>query len=468
MFLKNKEIIKEIFRLAIPITIASLLQVGYQLTDAFWVGKIGSDAVASVTVSFPITFLLISLGAGFSIAGSTLISQYVGAKDEKMVSHTASQTILIVSFISIVLGFIGFILAPSILHLMKVEQKVFLGALGFMRISFIGLVFAFIFIMFQSIMRGIGKVFLPMYIILGTLFLNFILDPLFIYGFGPVEGFGVSGTAFATLITQMMSALIGLIILFRGKHGIKLNVYDFIPDFSFIKKIFFLGVPASVEQVSRSLSLTVMTFLVSGFGTVALASYGIGSNVLQVVIIPTLGLSLSVSTLVGQNLGAKNIDKAVLISRLGIYISFFVLLIVSFLIYIFAPNIVSFFIKNDIETINVSVQFIHVITTSFVFMGLQMSMLSVIRASGDMITTMMMTIISQWVLQIPIAYFLSKFTMLEFRGIWFSMVLSGILATFITYVFYKKGKWKSKNITNSEKRLNKESGEMFREEVVNV
>ena len=209
--------------------------------------------MAAVSVSFPITFLTISLGAGFAIAGSTLIAQYVGAKNRPMVNHVAAQTLLMVVVVSVILGSIGYVLTPFLLGLMGVSPSVLSGATGFMRISFMGLVFVFGFFMFQSIMRGIGEVKMPLWIVLGTVCLNYILDPLFIFGYGPIPGLGVSGAALATLFTQAIAAIIGLAILLTGKYSIHLKISDFKPDFGYIKKAFLLGFPASMEMSMRGL-----------------------------------------------------------------------------------------------------------------------------------------------------------------------------------------------------------------------
>src|SRR3954466_12333437 len=150
-------IVKSLLSLAVPIALANILQAAYQLIDAFWVGRLGGSAVAAVSVSTPIMFLTIGLGAGLAIAGSTLVAQYFGAKNQDMVDHVAAQTLLMIVLVSAVLGAIGYIAAPGLLRLMGVAPDVYAGALGFMRVSFVGLVFNFFFFMFQSVMRGVGE-----------------------------------------------------------------------------------------------------------------------------------------------------------------------------------------------------------------------------------------------------------------------------------------------------------------------
>jgi putative MATE family efflux protein len=217
-------------RLAIPISLGNLLQTGYQLTDAFWVGRLGAAAVAAVSVSFPVMFLVIALGAGFGIAGATLSAQYMGAGRQDMVNHVAAQTMLMVLVTSAVLGAAGYVLAPYLLELLDVAPDVYAGALGFMRVSFVGVIFIFLYAMFQALMRGVGETRMPLMIVLATVILNFLFDPLFIFGWGPLPPQGVMGAAFATLATQALAAALGMVIFLRGRHGIHLSWRGFLPD----------------------------------------------------------------------------------------------------------------------------------------------------------------------------------------------------------------------------------------------
>ncbi len=458
-------ILRSLITVAVPIVLANILQAGYQLIDAFWVGRLGADAVAAVSVSFPFTFLTISLGAGLAIAGSTLIAQYVGAKNQKMVDHVAGQTIVMIFLASLLLGALGFFLAPVFLRLMGVTPAVFAGALGFMRVSFVGLIFVFTFSMFQSIMRGTGNVTVPVYIVLGTVILNFLLDPLFIFGWGPFPAAGVMGAAIATLGTQSLAALIGIALLFSGKYGINLHVKDLVPDFSYVKRAFFLGFPSSIEMSMRALSLTVMTFLVTSFGTLTVASYGVGSNVLQVVIIPALGLSMAISAMVGQNIGAGNLDRAARIGRIGAWLGFSVLEGVGILVFIFAPHLVRFFVPDSPEVIAGGAAFLRTISLAWGFIGVQMALSGVLRASGNMVTTMLLTMASQWVLQFPLAYLLSKHTALGAQGIWWAFPISSALVALATMVIFAKGGWKRKRLTHEETK-EEQLEEMVTEEVL--
>ena len=424
----------------------------------------GGGAVAAVSVSFPFTFLAIALGAGMAIAGSTLIAQYFGAGNSAMANHVGAQTLLMVVLASVVFGSLGYWIAPGVLSLMGVEPEVLPGAVQFMRVSFVGLVFVFGFAMIQAVLRGVGEVHMPLYIVLGTVLLNFALDPIFIFGAGPIPAWGVAGAALATVGTQSLAAAAGLALLLSGRFGIRLQPHDFRPDLAFLKRAFLLGFPASVEQTARALGLTVMTFLVAGFGTVTVAAYGIGFSVLSFVIIPAMGLSMATSALVGQNIGAGQIDRAAAIARLSALISFTSLTAIGLVVFVLAAPIVKFFVPSDADVIAEGGAFLEIVDPSFGFIGLQLALTGVLRASGNMLATMVLALVSQWVLQFPIAYILSFHTGLGSEGIWWAFPASNTLTAAITLMWFLRGDWKRTRLTDEESVVEEVTEEILIEE----
>ena len=465
--LTEGSILKSLVLLSVPIIFANLLQTAYQLTDTFWVGRLGTDAVAAVSISFPIVFLIISLGGGLAIAGTILVAQYKGKGDRKTINHIASQTILMVIFVSIFLATMGYILSPFLIGLMGAEATIFSNAVLYMKISFVGIIFMFIYMVFQSLMRGVGDVKTPMYIVTGTVLLNLILDPLFIFGYSFIPAFGVSGAAIASIGTQGLAAIIGIAILLKGKHKIQLRLGDLRPDWTLIKKMFKLGLPASIEQSNSALGMTVMTFLVATFGTLALAAYGIGSRILMFVIIPALGLSMATSTLVGQNIGAGKINRAEKITKLSALISFIVLTIVGIIIFLFAKQISAMFLPGEIATIQSSALFIKIMALTFGFIGIQMSLNGLFRGSGNTMISMVLSIISLWVLRFPLAYILSRHTALAEIGLWIAFPIVNVLAVIITVIWFTKGTWRQKQITEEIKLTKETTKETIIEEGLN-
>ncbi len=459
-------IFKALLTLTIPILIANVLQSAYQIIDAYWVWKLWANAVAAVSVSFPVVFLLISIGTGFAIAGSTLIAQYVGQKNQKMVNHVAAQTLLMIVIVSLILWAIGYSFAGWILSLMWVAPEVFPGALSFMRVSFMWIVFVFGFVMFQSIMRWVGEVKLPVYIVLWTVLLNFVLDPLLIFWYGHVPAYGVSGAAMATFITQWLASIIWLFVLLNGKNGIELKIKDLKPDFNYIKQAFNLWFPASIEMSSRAFGLILMTFLITSFGTGAIAAYGAGWNILQIVMIPALGLSMANAALIGQNIGAKNMQRASDIAKMSILISFWFLSLLGLFVFIFAPNLIGFFIPWETEVIASGAVFLRTIALTFWFLGIQVAINGVFRASGNMIASLMLTLVSQLVLQFPLAYILSKHTSLGIEWIWYSFPITYILISLISLAWFASGNWKKTKITKEQTMMSDVSDESITQQWV--
>ncbi len=437
---------RALFLLAVPIMGANILQVAYQVIDAFWVGRLGAAAVASVSITMPVMFVLVALGMGFAIAGTTLIAQYTGARDHAMVDHVAAQTLLTIVVVSIVLGGVGYLVTPWLLHGMRVAPEVFGGALWFMRIIFIALPFTFMYAMAQALMRGVGEVKAPLYIVASTVFINFVLDPVLIFGKFGMPAWGVVGAAVATLIAQAIAAAIALRLLFGGRYGIHIHWRDFRPDFAFVKRAFLLGYPASIEQSARGLGMMILTFLIVSFGTVVTASFGVGGNVFNVVIIPAMGFSMATSTLVGQSIGAGNIARAEQVAKLSATITFLSLTAVGALCIAIAPEIVRFFVPEDPRVIAEGAHYIRIVAWSFGFIGLQFALMGVLRASGEMIPAMVIGLVSQWILQIPLAFALAKYTALGIDGVWWSTPVANVATAVIAGIWFMRGSWKTRKL----------------------
>jgi putative MATE family efflux protein len=437
---------RALFILAIPIMGANILQVAYQVIDAFWVGRLGAAAVASVSITMPVMFVLVALGMGFAIAGTTLIAQYTGARDHKMVDHVAAQTLVTTCAIAVALGALGYAITPWLLHLMRVAPEVYDGALWFMRIVFIALPFTFLYAMAQALMRGVGEVKAPLYIVAGTVIMNFVLDPVLIFGKFGFPAWGVTGAAIATLLAQMVAAAIALRLLFGGRYGIHISWRDFAPDMAFVKRAFLLGYPASIEQSARGLGMTILTFLIVSFGTVATASFGVAANVFNIVIIPAMGFSMATSTLVGQSIGAGNIARAEKVARLAGTITFVSLTVVGLLCFAVAPHIVRFFIPEDPRVVKEGAAYIRIVAWSFGFIGLQYALMGVLRAAGEMIPAMTISLVSQWGLQIPLAFALSKLTTLGIDGVWWSTPAANVATAAIAGIWFARGGWKTRKL----------------------
>lgn len=434
-------ILRALLTLAVPIVGANVLQAVYQLTDTFWVGRLGADAVAAVSLGFPVIFLLVAMGGGLAVAGAILVAQHYGAGDTRMVDRVAAQTMVAIVAVSVLLSVLGYVTAGPLMRLFGAAPAVLPGATAYLQISFIGLVFLFVYFVFQSLMRGVGDVRTPFYIVLGTVVLNFAADPLFILGWGPIPAMGVAGAALATVITQGIASLIGLRILFRGSYGVRLHVRDLAPNPALMGRIFALGLPASVEQSMRALGLAVMTILVASFGTTVVASYGVGTRILTFIIIPALGLSMATSTVVGQNIGAGKPERARHTAVMATWLAFGVLTGAGIVLFLLARPITAVFVPTAPVVIETGARFLRIMALSFGFMGVQQVLAGAFRGTGNTLAAMALAIISLWVLRFPIAYVLSERTTLAAQGIWWSFTISNVATALVALAWVRSGNW---------------------------
>ncbi|WP_310107575.1 MATE family efflux transporter [Algoriphagus sp. 4150] len=444
--IKERSLVNTLFSIAWPIIMANILQTAYQLIDTFWLGRLGANAVAAVSISFPILFLVLSLGAGLTLAGTVIISQFKGANDQKMIDFSASQTVLIIFFVSIVLAVLGYFSASPLMNLVGAGPEILEDSVTYFKVSSWGFVFLFMFFVFQSLMRGIGNVLLPMYIVFGTVLLNLFLDPIFIFGFGSIPGYGVAGAAIASVITQGLSALVGMIILFSGKSGIKIRLAHMMPQFKWVKRMFALGIPASLEQSSRAAAMTVMVMLVTSFGSEVVAAYGIGARILSLVIVPALGLAIATTTLVGQQVGAGQIKGAEKIGDLSVKIAFFGLTGIGLLLFAFAEQLTAFFVPNDPQVIKDGARFIRIMAPSFGLLGVQQVLNGLFNGTRFTQASMLISVFSLWIVRFPLAFVLSQRTDLAFEGIWWAFPLSNLVAALVAFIYYKTGHWKIRTI----------------------
>jgi len=439
-------ILKALIVLSVPIIIANIFQTVYQLTDTFWVGRLGKTAVAAVSLSFPIIFLLIALGGGLAVAGTILVAQYKGKEDQGNIDFISGQTLSLMSIIAIITSIIGVFGAEFFIGLMKPEAAVAKDAVAYLQITFSGLIFMYIFFVFQNITRGVGDVKTAMYIVLFTVFLNFILDPFFIYGFGNIPAFGVAGAAAATITTQAISALLGIVYLLNGKKGIHLKSKSLIPHFKTAIRLFKLGFPTSIESSTRALGMVLMTFLVATFGTTIVATYGLGTRIVSFIIIPAIGLAMGTSTLVGQSIGAGKKDRAEKTLKVARKIGFLTLTAAGILLFIFAKQVVTLFIPGEPDVIQEAIIFIKIMSVTFGLTGIQMAYIGALRGSGNTSLAMYLSI-SVLIIMVIFAFITSKFTSLGYYGIWLASPVSGILGTLIAIFYVGKTNWHHKEVT---------------------
>lgn len=434
-------IVKALLVISWPVVFGNLLHTSYQLVDFFWVGRLGPVALAAVSVSFPVQFLMLGAGFGLSIAGSVFISHHAGARRQQEVNHASAQTLVLMLGLALAFSAIGYTAAPWILGLMRLEPDVDSAAGVYLRLSCLGMVFTYGFMVFQSIFRGVGEVRFPLWVICGTVIGNAILDPILIFGWGPLAGLGIVGAALATIITQAVAAAIGIRALFSGTYGIHIRRRDLVPDPAFFRQAIRIGFPTSVEQATRPLGALLLLFMTATFGTLSVAAFGIGTRILGFVFIPALGLAMATTTLVGQNIGAGNIRRAEDAARLSAWVAFWGLNAVAALAYIWADPLVRLFAPGDPTLIAITAEFVRILSLSFAIIGVQQALLGAFRGAGGTVPAMVIGLMTQWLLQLPLSWFLCQHTALGVKGIWWGFPLANLVATLVTIAWFRYGAW---------------------------
>jgi len=441
-------IFSSIIKLSLPVVVSNLLQTIYNLIDAFWLGRFSRGAVASISFSFPVLFLLISLGAGLTVAGTILVSQFFGKGEREKVNYISTQVFLLVILISVIISVSGIILSPYILKLAGAKGDVFVGSVNYLKICFTGIIFIFGFFVFQSLLRGIGVVQLPMFIVLGTVILNFFLDPIFILGWGDIlEPMGVEGAAYATVISQGFATLILFYVLIKGIYGIKIKEEYFKLNFNLMKKILSLGIPPAIEHSTRAFSFSILIFIVGKFGEIVVASYGIVIRIFGFIIIPAVGVAMAVTALVGQNMGAKKIKRAEKVSIMSGTFTFSFMLLLGTLFFLFSENLMEIFIPYDNSVIEFGSKFIKIVAFTFGFIGLQIVFGGTFRGAGNTKVAMFLTLSTFIILRISLAYFFSFHTSLKEKGVWLAFGISNVVGGVLATVLFLTGFWKKKRLT---------------------
>jgi putative MATE family efflux protein len=425
-----------LLRLAGPVVLANVLQTVYQLTDTFWVGRLGTEAVAAVSFSFPIIFLLIAVGGGVTIAGTILVAQYEGKGDPRQVDYVAAQTYTLVTIAAVVLTVVGYAIAEPALRLMGADPTVLPLATSYLQLSFLGLAFVYGYFVFQALLRGVGDVKTPLVVVLGTVLLNFLLDPLFILGWGPVPALGVTGAAAATVATQGLAAVVGAGLLLSGRRPIRVRWADLWLDWELARRIGRLGFPASVEQSTRALGLTALTTLVAGFGSEAVAAYGVGTRVFSFILIPALGLGMATSTVVGQNVGAGQRPRARRTATVGAWIAFGVLTAAGLAAFVWAEPIVAAFVPGEPTVIADGARFLRIMAPTWGFVGVQVVVGGGFSGAGMTYVSMALALISLWVLRFPLAFVLSERTTLGLDGVWWAFPVSNVVAAALAVAWF--------------------------------
>jgi len=424
---------KAIVKLSIPMMIAMFVQAMYNLVDAIWVSGLGADALAAVGLFFPFFFLIMALSNGIGVGGSSAISRRIGEKNKKAADNTAMHTLFIGLLVGLIvsLPFLPFL--KGIFTSLGAKGKVADMSTDYARILFAGAIFIFFANIANAILRGEGDTKRAMYAIIVGSILNIVLDPIYIY----VLGMGVVGAAWATLTSMLISATLFLYWLFIKRDTyVDITIKNFHPNRKIVREIFRVGIPASLAQLSMSISMFFLNLIVIlAGGTDGVAIFTTGWRIVALGTIPLLGMAVAVTSVTGAAYGAKDAEKLNTAYMYAIKIGIIMELFVSLLTFLFAPQItLAFTYSKEAKRIaDDLVIFLRWMSLNYPAVPLGMLSSAMFQGIGKGETALAVTITRTIILSVPLAYLFGIVLNLNLTGIWWGIIIGNALGALIGF-----------------------------------
>lgn len=464
-------IIVVMFKLSWPIMITSLLQTAYNIIDAFWIGHLPGDegiySIGAMSLAWPFVFVMISVGMGLGIAALALISQHTGAKRYEEAYRDAGQMYFVLIVLSIILAVVGYLLSEWMLMKLTGGGEIVSYGTAYLEIIYLGLPFLITFFAFSFILRAWGDTITPMILMVLSVGLNLVLDPILIFGSGPMPFFdfvipnipildtpipkmGIRGAAIATVFSRAVGAVVALYLLFTGKVGIKLKLEYMKPNIEKIKKFFKIGMPATLARLADSIGFVILVGLLAALPNHenVLAAYGIGNRLITITFIVFGGLGMAVSTMVGQSLGADLVERADEVTKKGLIIMTLMMSILSFMLYVFRYPLIGFFIPGRTDVIEIGAEFLTVLAIGAPFFAVFSGVSGTLNGSGHTTQQLGLSLARLWALRIPLIIILAFVLGMNSTGAWWGVALSNVVSGILAYGVYRLGYWKEKVIEN--------------------
>lgn len=437
--LTSGSIVRPLGILALPVILTNAIQTVYTLVDTFWLGQYGNLSLAAITLSYPLAYLLLAVSYGLPVAGSIHVAQETGSENPRRAAHAAAQTITYGLLAGVIVGSIGFFLVDDILALYDLAPTVHRLATQYLQLLSLGLPSTIGFIAFLSLMRGSGDTVTPVPVMLGSLALNATLDPVLIFGWGFIPELGIRGAALATVTARTLATVVGFTLLFGSERGLGIELQQFRPDLSWARRLIETGLPTSVEQIGRGISINLLLVMVGTFSTAAVAGYGIGIRIVSTVGFATVGISKAVETMTGQNIGAEKFDRALSVNYRAAAIAFGSLSVLAAATWLGAEPLVRLFTDHQ-PTVNHSVTFLHWLVPTFGCMGVARTFVGGFRGVGKTIVAAVIVLTMRGVIRLPMAWFGSQEIGPE--GIWIAIAASNVIGATLAFAWFRFGPWR--------------------------
>lgn len=442
---------KNLLKVSLPTMFGFVLQAVYDMVDMIWVGRISASAIAGVTIFSTVFWLVGVLNEIVGTSSISLITQSYGKNDTERTRKIVEQTLTFKALVAIVSAVILSIILKPLLSFFTDDPLVIKAALdyGYIRIFFLPIMFSSYSV--NTALRSLGDAKTPMKIMIVSSIVNIILDPIFMFETIPgtsIPGFnmGVFGAGLATVISTVIAFSIGFYILLKGNDKLKITLKGlFKLDWEIDKKLLTIGLPSGIEALMRNLAGIATLKFVSMYGTNTVAAAGIGTKLFSFAFTPIMGIVMGASTIIGQNLGADNIDRAKETAKLSALINIALMGGLAIISQLFPRQIMTIFI-NDPNVIEIGIPMIRLLIPSLVLAGWSLGLGSVFTGSGHNIPYLLASVISRWLIQIPILYITTTLLNLPVTYVWLSFFAAELAELIVIFIHYNKGEWITKRV----------------------
>lgn len=436
---------KAVILLAIPMILEMVLESVFALVDLYFVGHLpnSSAAIQVVGLTESVLSIIYALAIGLSMAATAVVARRIGEKNSELAAKAGMQAIVLAFFINLFISVFGFIYGKEILLIMGASAETAAAGEHFIQIMMAGSLIIVLLFLINGIFRGAGNAAIAMRSLWIANISNIILCPIFINGFGPVPAFGLTGAAIATTVGRSLGVIYQMYNLLQGSGALKIKLGYFRPEFKQIIALIQIAAPAVLQFVIASCSWIFLAQLVATTGgDHGSAGYQTALRIMMFFMLPAWGLSNAASTLVGQNLGAKNIPRAEQSVKQTAIFSICFMLLVMLITFLFGPTIISFFTEDTLVQ-GIATNAIFIMSLGYIFYGIGMVLVNAFNGAGDTWTPTWINFFGFWLFQIPLAYLLAKYLEFGPKGVFIAVPVAETAICIAGYVLFKKGRWKT-------------------------
>ena len=446
--LTEGSLIRHLIKLAVPITFGYILQDAFNVVDMIFVGRLGPASIAAVGMSGNLLRLIGVFSLGISTGSGILVAQYLGARNYAQAGHVAMQAILLAIFASIGVGVIGYPLSEFGLRSLRIEdQEVIKLGTTYMHIILVGISTMFLSMTLGSIFRAGGDAVTPTVVLIFSTVINIALDPFLIFGIWIFPELGVAGSAYATIIGRGFGVVVLLILIWIGKSPLSLRHVQLQPDIIEMLDIFRLGIYSSMQGFWRHLSRLVFLWVIGPYGKFAVAAYTICMRLRILVMNPGFGIANAVAPVVGQNIGANQIERAESTTRIGNIIGTILMSGIGILFLLFPEVFVTVF-NDDPEVVRIGSMYLQFLSLTFGFIAFSLVLGKALNGAGDTFSPMIITLGSQMGVGLLLVILFSR--IIGLNGVWIGISLSNVVQGISMWFWYRTGKWKTIKLTNKQ------------------